>query len=119
MKQLETRFSARFQWYAVSAIKVILFLTCFALTNRALAVVATDQIYWTDGTADKVQRSNLDGDRIDDLVNGLDIPPEMVIDPLGNKMYWVDFKAGKSVGAVASWVGGGQRGTQLILLIPK
>ena len=53
-------------------------------------------MYWTDwgtgpdlGTA-KIQRANLDGSNIEDLVTRLDTPRGPVLDVVGGKMYWTD-----------------------------
>lgn len=49
------------------------------------------KIYWTDWVSKKIQRSNLDGSFIEDLiVEGLKLPEGIALDPIGNKMYWVD-----------------------------
>ena len=48
-------------------------------------------MYWTDGIADKIQRSNLDGSGVEDLViTGLEIPVGIALDVAGGKMYWTD-----------------------------
>ncbi len=52
----------------------------------------TPKMYWTDGgTANytgKIQRANLDGSGVQDLVSGLDFPGDLVLDLNGGKMYW-------------------------------
>ncbi|MDE2997538.1 MAG: dockerin type I domain-containing protein [Gemmatimonadota bacterium] len=50
------------------------------------------KLYWTDWGTDKIQRSNLDGSGIEDLVTGggLDGPDGMALDMAGGKMYWTD-----------------------------
>ena len=48
-------------------------------------------MYWTDAGTDRIQRSNLDGSRIEDLVTtGLDDPVALALDVSGGKMYWTD-----------------------------
>ena len=53
-------------------------------------------IYWTDVGAGKIQRANLDGSNVQDLVTqGLGIPIGIALDVRGGKMYWTDFGTGK------------------------
>ena len=47
-------------------------------------------IYWTDAGANKIQRANLDGANVQDLVTGLPFPRGLAVDILGGKMYWTD-----------------------------
>ncbi len=44
------------------------------------------QIYWT--SAGRIQRANLDGSNIEDLVTGLGSPRGPALDVAGGKMYW-------------------------------
>ena len=54
------------------------------------AGVAT-KMYWTNPGTEKIQRSNLDGSGVEDLVTtGLEIPDGIALDVSGGKMYWVD-----------------------------
>ena len=50
------------------------------------------KIYWTDAGTDKIQRADLDGSTIEDLVTGADIGHvlDLALDVAGAKMYWVD-----------------------------
>ena len=49
-------------------------------------------MYWTDAGTDKIQRSNLDGSGVEDLVTaGLDNPDGIALDVSGGKMYWTDW----------------------------
>ena len=48
-------------------------------------------IYWTDLGTDKIQRANLDGSNVQDLVtSGLRSPSGIALDIAGGKMYWTD-----------------------------
>ena len=50
-------------------------------------------IYWTDPGTNKIQRANLDGSNIEDLVTrtqGLGFPNSIALDIAGGKMYWTD-----------------------------
>ena len=49
-------------------------------------------MYWTDDRrTDKIQRANLDGSNIEDLVTqGLSGPAGIALDVEGGKMYWTD-----------------------------
>ena len=49
-----------------------------------------DQLYWVDLDAFKIQRANLDGSGIRDLISGLDGPSDIALDVAGGKMYWSD-----------------------------
>ena len=55
------------------------------------------KLYWTDWGTDKIQRANLDGSGIEDLVSGagLDGPDGLALDMAGGKMYWTDAGANK------------------------
>ena len=48
-------------------------------------------MYWTDYSASKIQRANLDGSGVEDLVtSGLSNPFGIALDVAGGKMYWTD-----------------------------
>ncbi len=49
------------------------------------------KMYWTDTGTDKIQRANLDGSSVEELVaTGLLAPFGLALDPDGGKMYWTD-----------------------------
>ena len=50
------------------------------------------KLYWTDWGTDKIQRSDLDGSNVEDLVSsaGLNGPDGLSLDMAGSKMYWTD-----------------------------
>ena len=52
-------------------------------------------MYWADAGTDKVQRANLDGTNVQDLVTGLGFPFGIALDVTGGKMYWTDANTGK------------------------
>ena len=53
-------------------------------------------LYWTDTGTDKIQRANLDGTNVQDLVTtGLERPDGIALDLAGGKMYWADFGTDK------------------------
>ena len=55
-----------------------------------------NKMYWADGGTQMIQRSNLDGSDVEDLVTtGLDYPHGIALDVAGGKMYWTDFSANK------------------------
>ena len=62
------------------------------VTVAATTGSQTGKLYWTDWGTDKIQRSNLDGSGVEDLVAGagLDGPDGLALDMAGGKMYWVD-----------------------------
>ena len=56
------------------------------------------ELYWTDAGTDKIQRANLDGSNIEDLVtraDGLDGPVGLVLDVANGKMYWTEWEEDK------------------------
>ncbi len=50
------------------------------------------KIYWTDLYFEnpKIQRANLDGTNIEDIVTGLDLPGPIAVDATRGKIYWAD-----------------------------
>jgi hypothetical protein len=53
--------------------------------------VAAQKIYWTDNGSNKIQRANMDGSSIEDLVTtGIDFVRGMALDLSGGKIYWAD-----------------------------
>ena len=55
---------------------------------------ALSHMYWADANPDKIQRANLDGSNIKNLLPGLESPVGIVLDVTGGKMYWTDRDAG-------------------------
>ena len=53
------------------------------------------KIYWADRGTDKIQRSNLDGSNVEDLVTGLGDPAVLALDMAGGKIYWTDWGTDK------------------------
>ena len=47
-----------------------------------------NQMYWTDQSTHKIQRANLDGSNVQDIVTGLRTPRGLTVDLTGSKMYW-------------------------------
>ena len=54
----------------------------------------TNFMYWTDQGTDKIQRSNLDGTQVQDIVTGQEVPPGIALDVAEGKMYWTDWNGG-------------------------
>ena len=51
----------------------------------------TWKLYWADSGTSKIQRSNLDGNGVEDLVTtGLNFPAGLALDVSGGKLYWAD-----------------------------
>ncbi len=56
----------------------------------------TLKLYWTDAGTDKIQRANLDGSQIEDVINsGLVTPRGLAVDEAGGKLYWTDYGTDK------------------------
>ena len=53
------------------------------------------KMYWTDYDAGKIQRANLNGSNVEDLVTGLGVPGGITVDTTSSKMYWTDSHTGK------------------------
>ena len=50
-----------------------------------------EKMYWVDIETEKIQRANLDGSQVEDLVvAGLDAPISIALDVAAGKMYWTD-----------------------------
>ena len=48
-----------------------------------------NKMYWTDPDTDKIQRANLDGSNVEDLITqGLDVPDGIALDVERGKIYW-------------------------------
>lgn len=55
----------------------------------------TPKIYWTDAWADKIQRANLDGTGVEDLVTLAGEPFSLALDPRARKIYWTSLESNK------------------------
>jgi sugar lactone lactonase YvrE len=71
------------------AILVVLLVLCVAGISKGQR-----KMYWTDATANKTQRANLDGSVVEDLVSS-SAPAGIAIDIAGGKMYWASMSIGK------------------------
>ena len=60
-----------------------------APTSLALDLV-NGKIYWTDYGTQKIQRSNLDGSSVEDIVTGTPFPWSIATNSSENKVYWSD-----------------------------
>ena len=66
------------------------------LRTYAVQVSAKLKIYWTDADADKIQRADLDGSNVEDLVTtGLNHPIGLALDAVNGKMYWAGYRSRK------------------------
>ncbi len=50
--------------------------------------MAGGKMYWTDSGTEKIQRANLDGSNIENIVTGVEAPNGIALDVAGGKMYW-------------------------------
>ena len=70
----------------ITTVGLFLVLICSPLN-----VVAQSKMYWTDRNTSKIQRSDLDGSNIEDLVTtGINGPFYIDLDLSNGKMYWTD-----------------------------
>jgi cytoskeletal protein CcmA (bactofilin family) len=74
-------------------------LFILALLALSLAIPQAGQaqgkMYWADPGTGKIQRANLDGSSVQDLVAGLDFPSDIALDVNAGKMYWTVENDGK------------------------
>jgi len=82
-----------------SAAVVLLWLVSFLALALGLVrpenAVADNKMYWMNPVTDKIQRADLDGANVEDVVTtGLDSPSGIALD-LAGKMYWTDSSAHK------------------------
>ena len=63
------------------------------------------KVYWTDVGTDKIQRDNLNGGNVENLITDLDDPRGIALDVAGGKMYWTE--SGTNKGIRRADLGGG------------
>ena len=56
--------------------------------TRIALDVAGGKMYWTDSISGNIQRANLDGTQVEDILTGLDYPKEIALDVANDKIYW-------------------------------
>ena len=95
--QLELRLGAVPAWYnnlhtEWQTLRNIPLSNSTPIARGTVPTPTTGKIYWTDNGPDKIQRSNLDGTGVEDLVMRptLNAPVGIALDISGGKMYWVD-----------------------------
>ena len=54
---------------------------------------AGGKLYWCNRIAGKIQRSNLDGSGVEDLITDVLGPRAIALDVAGGTMYWIEFSA--------------------------
>ena len=83
----------RFRIWPPAAVALLLLLALFgamlALESRAAEGAPGDKLYWSDSAAGKIQRADLDGNNVEDILTGLPGPGDLAIDSNAGKMYWV------------------------------
>ena len=67
---------------------LLAFIVCMILYSPVIE--AQQKMYWTDAVTDKIQRADLTGDNVEDLVTGLSNPLGIALDLINSKMYWID-----------------------------
>lgn len=63
----------------------------------AVSAQAADKMYWTDYVAGKIQRANLDGADVEELLTGLHMPFGIALDLVNEKMYFAENDVGAAV----------------------
>ena len=77
------------------ALGLVLLVPVIALTTGSLPRVVAEQLdsdkmYWTEAHNGKIQRADLDGTNIEDLVTGIHFGEGLALDVAAGKMYWSD-----------------------------
>jgi sugar lactone lactonase YvrE len=66
------------------------------ITNCYSAAKILEKMYWVDGILAKIQRANLDGTNVEDVVTSvLSDPLSIALDTAAGKMYWIDSGSNK------------------------
>ncbi len=68
------------------------FLCMAAMLPVVVPTAHAHTVYWTDVGTGKIQRANLDGSSVEDLltIGVVFAPVEIALDTAGNKMYWTE-----------------------------
>ena len=74
----------------VFSLLIFLFLVSTSSITTGVAQDSSVYMYWTDHSAGKIQRANLDGTNVQDIVTGLGWSTDIAFDMSMNKMYWTD-----------------------------
>ncbi len=85
------------QWRRILALLCVLALAVLVVVAAVAGASRRDasaqpggKMYWTDPGAGKIQRANLDGSDIEDVITGLDSVRDIEVDPSGGKIYWLE-----------------------------
>ncbi|MCH8148270.1 MAG: PQQ-binding-like beta-propeller repeat protein [Planctomycetes bacterium] len=66
-------------------------VVCTLLVFSAAASTYAQKIYWTDRDADRIQRANVDGSNVEDLIaSKVAAPHAIALDVAAEQMYWAD-----------------------------
>ena len=74
----------------VFSLLITLFLVSTLSPTMSFAQGSPYYMYWTDLYAGKIQRANLNGTNVQDIVTGLGRPSGITLDLAGGKIYWTD-----------------------------
>jgi DNA-binding beta-propeller fold protein YncE len=79
-----------------------LVITVAALSLGYCEVAAGSQmfLYWTEYGSGKIERSDLDGSHVTDIVTGLNHPAGIAIDGTNGKIYWTTHESGNGSGTL-------------------
>ena len=69
---------------------LVVFLAANVSQPGVTLAAGASKMYWTDFGTNKIQRANLDGSSVEELVTGLSVPIGIALDVSGGKMYWTD-----------------------------
>ena len=96
MDDLKDRFTRAVSRLLSLALAVLaVFLAANSNQPDVTLAAGPSQMYWTDAGTDKIQRANLNGASVQDVVTGLSNPMDIALDVSGGKMYWTELGGDK------------------------
>jgi len=69
---------------------LVVVLVIMGISNLSETACGDSRIYWTDNDAGRIQRANLDGTGIENIITGVTQPRGIAIDSTDGKMYWCE-----------------------------
>ena len=64
------------------------FAVAIPVSTQSASGAPGDKLYWSDSVAGKIQRADLDGSNVEDILTGLPGPGDLAVDPYVGKIYW-------------------------------
>ena len=67
---------------------------CSTGVSVTVSIKQPTYMYWSDWRTDKIQRADLNGTNVEDLIFGLSSPHGIALDVVEEQMYWTDYNEG-------------------------